>query len=154
MWGVSERPANPRPAKPRFRSATTVLARLRTSSGGCIDAERRTRRRTRRSDGTHRISTYNNCKRPTETDIVSNHRPIHDDLADAPPSVKLVYVLLSHDDLAPATPSDLVTLTDLSSESVRVALRELESHGLVDQQPHQTDRRETLYRATTGGSEQ
>lgn len=78
---------------------------------------------------------------------MTDSTPLHHDLADAPPSVKLLYVLLRQDDLTPATPTRLVELTELSQETVRVALRELEDRGLVEVQPRPSDRRERLYLA-------
>lgn len=72
---------------------------------------------------------------------------LHDDLEDAPPSVKLVYFLLDSPHLDDElTPTEIVDLTALGSDTVRVALRELEDRGLVESEPCLTDRRETLYR--------
>jgi len=74
---------------------------------------------------------------------------IPSELDDAPTRAVLVYHLLQDEQLAPATKADLVEASRRSPSTVKRALRELETMGLVESTRNPTDQRQRLYRSNT-----
>lgn len=65
------------------------------------------------------------------------------ELADLPPSAKLVHLVLERE--SPLTQGELVEQTQLSARTVRSALRKLEGRDLVDEGVCLKDARKRLY---------
>lgn len=65
------------------------------------------------------------------------------ELADLPPSAKLVHLVLERE--SPLTQGELVEQTQLSARTVRSALRKLEGRELVDEGVCLKDARKRLY---------
>ncbi|WP_114578778.1 helix-turn-helix domain-containing protein [Saliphagus sp. LR7] len=66
------------------------------------------------------------------------------ELADLPPSSKLVYKVLQHEH--ELTQNELTDETRLAKRTVRDALQRLESRGLVEEGIYIRDARQSLYR--------
>ena len=67
-----------------------------------------------------------------------------DELADLPPSAKLVFKVLEYD--GPLTQKQIVEESMLSARTVRYALERLEEIGIVDEDIYFADARQSLYR--------
>ncbi|MFC4990497.1 helix-turn-helix transcriptional regulator [Saliphagus infecundisoli] len=65
-------------------------------------------------------------------------------LAEMPPSSKLVYIVLQHEEAL--TQKKLAEETRLSKRTIRYALQQLESTGLVEEDIYIRDARQNLYR--------
>jgi len=72
--------------------------------------------------------------------------PLHDDLTDAAPSSKLVFVVLQQ--RGPSTRAELVEATALGDRTVWRALSDLRNRGVVAHIPDPTDPRRHLYSIT------
>lgn len=68
------------------------------------------------------------------------------ELADMPPSAKLVYKVLQLEE--ELTQKELIEETLLSQRTVRYALKRLESIGVVEENIYFPDARQSLYRVT------
>lgn len=68
----------------------------------------------------------------------------NDDVADLPPSAKLVYYHLQSD--APSTQQEIAAATALPIRTVRYALERLDEVGAVASEPNFEDTRQKLYR--------
>lgn len=69
-----------------------------------------------------------------------------DDIADLPPSAKLVFKVLEYD--GPLTQKQIVEESMLSARTVRYALERLAEIGIVDEDIYFADARQSLYRIT------
>ena len=69
-----------------------------------------------------------------------------EELADLPPSAKLVFKVLEYD--GPLTQKQIVEESMLSARTVRYALERLEGIGIVDEDIYFADARQSLYRLT------
>jgi transcription initiation factor IIE alpha subunit len=74
-----------------------------------------------------------------------------DDLADLPPSAKLVYKVLEYD--GPLTQKGIVEESMLSARTVRYALERLDEIGVVEEDIYFADARQNLYELDTGDCE-
>jgi len=81
-----------------------------------------------------------------DTDIDDYEIP--DSLDDAPPSAKLVFVVLRNADETLAQ-HEIADRTKLDARQVRTALVILDEHGLVSERPNMTDLREKYYSLET-----
>jgi DNA-binding MarR family transcriptional regulator len=70
-----------------------------------------------------------------------------EDLADLPPSAKLVYKVLEYN--GPLTQKGIVEESMLSARTVRYALERLEEIEVVDEDVYFADARQNLYEITT-----
>ena len=70
-----------------------------------------------------------------------------EDLADLPPSAKLVYKVLQYN--GPLTQKGIVEESMLSARTVRYALERLEEIEVVDEDVYFADARQNLYEITT-----
>jgi len=70
-----------------------------------------------------------------------------EDLADLPPSAKLVYKVLEYN--GPLTQKGIVEESMLSPRTVRYALERLEEIEVVDEDVYFADARQNLYEITT-----
>jgi DNA-binding MarR family transcriptional regulator len=68
------------------------------------------------------------------------------ELADLPPSAKLVYRVLKDD--APLTQQAICEYSQLPPRTARHALDRLESGDLIESRPNPTDARQSLYEPT------
>jgi predicted transcriptional regulator len=66
-----------------------------------------------------------------------------DELADLPPSAKLVYKVLEYD--GPLTQKGIVEESMLSARTVRYALERLDDVGVVEEDVYFADARQNLY---------
>jgi DNA-binding MarR family transcriptional regulator len=72
-----------------------------------------------------------------------------EDLADLPPSAKLVYKVLEYN--GPLTQKGIVEESMLSARTVRYALERLEEIEVVDEDVYFADARQNLYEITADG---
>lgn len=69
---------------------------------------------------------------------------VPDEIADAPPSVKLVYLVLEAAD-EPVSQHELADRANLNVRQAREALATLDQYGLIDERPNLRDLREKHY---------
>ena len=74
-----------------------------------------------------------------------------EELADLPPSAKLVYKVLEYD--GPLTQKGIVEESMLSARTVRYALERLDEAGVVEEDVYFADARQNLYEITDSAAE-
>ncbi|MFC7073325.1 ArsR family transcriptional regulator [Halovenus rubra] len=71
-----------------------------------------------------------------------------EDIADLPPSAKLVYKVLEYN--GPLTQKGIVQESMLSARTVRYALERLDEIGVIEEDVYFADARQNLYELTEG----
>jgi DNA-binding Lrp family transcriptional regulator len=74
-----------------------------------------------------------------------------EDIADLPPSAKLVYKVLEYD--GPLTQKGIVEESMLSARTVRYALERLDEVGVIEEDVYFADARQNLYEITGEAAE-
>ena len=74
-----------------------------------------------------------------------------EDIADLPPSAKLVYKVLEYN--GPLTQKGIVEESMLSARTVRYALERLDEVGVIKEDVYFADARQNLYEITEGAAE-
>ncbi|MDG5778088.1 ArsR family transcriptional regulator [Haloarculaceae archaeon H-GB1-1] len=77
---------------------------------------------------------------------------VEEDIADLPPSAKLVYKVLEYN--GPLTQKGIVEESMLSARTVRYALERLDEVGAITEDVYFADARQNLYEITADGPEQ
>jgi DNA-binding MarR family transcriptional regulator len=77
--------------------------------------------------------------------------PDGEEIADLPPSAKLVYKVLEYD--GPLTQKGIVQESMLSARTVRYALERLDEVGVIEEDVYFADARQNLYEITEEGAE-
>jgi predicted transcriptional regulator len=76
---------------------------------------------------------------------------VEEDIADLPPSAKLVYKVLEYN--GPLTQKGIVEESMLSARTVRYALERLDEVGAVNEDVYFADARQNLYEIAVEGNE-